>query len=181
MNRKQTTAFLSNLLINTRLSGVGKYYSREVTLDWGTQFERRVDFMEFQPPSQLCVGDIEKGIFICYEVKSCKEDVYSGNGLNFVGEKNYIVTTMDCYKEIQEDIKSGKLQQHVLGLSPDNCPCYGIMVAAPVLSDLTQEYEKPTKLGAPGDWELKIVIPGRQYYRRKPMTELLFCMLRSGR
>lgn len=42
-----------------------------------------------------------------------KEDVFSGNGLNFLGEKNYIVTTMECYKSIQEDIRSGKLNAHI--------------------------------------------------------------------
>lgn len=59
--------------------------------------------MEFSPANQCSVSGIEKGIFTCYEIKSCKEDVYSGNGLNFFGEKNYIVTTMACYKDITTD------------------------------------------------------------------------------
>lgn len=46
--------------------------------------------------------DLQQRIFTCYEIKSCKEDVYSGNGLNFYGEKNYIVTTMECYKDFMK-------------------------------------------------------------------------------
>lgn len=46
MNRKETTEFLSNLLIE-RLSGRGKYYASEVTLDCGggKGETKRVDFM----------------------------------------------------------------------------------------------------------------------------------------
>lgn len=35
MTRSETTKFLSDLLIRNRLSGIGKYYASEVTLDWG--------------------------------------------------------------------------------------------------------------------------------------------------
>ena len=180
MNRKETTAFLSDLLVRTRLSGVGKYYSREVSLRWGTSHERRVDFMEFCPEAQYCASAIEKGIFICYEVKSCKEDVYSGNGLNFVGEKNYIVTTMDCYKDLQEDMRSGKLYKHIKEICPDFYD-YGIMVACPIFRELTDEYENPTPLDNENRWELKVIKNCRQSPRNMAMTELLFCMLRSGK
>lgn len=97
MNRVETTKFLGELLKSSRLSGMGKYWASEVSIDAFTSAGKggRVDFMQFEPPNQCSVGALEKGIFICYEVKSCKEDVYSGNGLNFYGEKNYIVTTMD--------------------------------------------------------------------------------------
>lgn len=37
MNRKETTAFLSNLLERDRLSGsMGKYWAKEVSIDYGT-------------------------------------------------------------------------------------------------------------------------------------------------
>lgn len=50
MNRKETTEFLSKLLIE-RLSGRGKYYASEVTLDCGggKGKEKRVDFVQFVP------------------------------------------------------------------------------------------------------------------------------------
>lgn len=100
MTRKETTAFLSDLLIHKKFGGPGKYWAREVSIDpWVIGKAKRVDFMQFIPENQCSIGAIEKGIFVCYEIKSCIEDVYSGNGLNFLGEKNYIVTTMECYKK----------------------------------------------------------------------------------
>ena len=84
MNRAETTRFLGDLL-KERL-GFRSYWSREVSIDYGTNRVKRVDFMQFVPPGVIYPSEIEKGIFICYEVKSCREDVYSGNGLNFLGE-----------------------------------------------------------------------------------------------
>lgn len=182
MNRKETTAFLSDMLIR-RLSGIGKYYAREVSVNWGTSKEKRVDFMEFDPPAQYCTSQIEKGIFVCYEVKSCKEDVFSGNGLNFFGEKNYIVTTMQCWKDIQDDMRSGKLARHIDECSPDSSHYYGIMVAVPYMRNPTDEYENPTPLDSPDviGWDFSVVMPCRQGPRSKSMVELLFCMMRSGK
>lgn len=87
MDRKETTKFLGQLLINTRFRGAGKHWASEVSIDpWGRE-AKRVDYMQFSPADQCSISGIEKGIFTCYEIKSCKEDVYSGNGLNFLGEK----------------------------------------------------------------------------------------------
>ena len=97
MNRKETTKLLTQILINDKLTD-RKYYAREVTLDYGTNHPKRIDVMQFIPKGVVHTSDIEKGIFISYEIKSCKEDIYSGNGLNFYGEKNYIVTTMETYR-----------------------------------------------------------------------------------
>ena len=131
MNRKETTKFLTDLLIHDRLSD-RKYYAKEVTLDYGTIQPKRIDVMEFRPKGVVYASDMEKGIFVCYEIKSCYEDVYSGHGLNFYGEKNYIVTTMDTYKKLQEDIRSGKLLKHIadfMGIKV--CPQFGIIVPIP--------------------------------------------------
>lgn len=107
MNRKETTKFLSDLLIKERLSGRGKYYAREVSIDYGTTNVKRVDFMQFEPAGVVHQSDIEKGIFTCYEVKSCKEDVYSGRigslntQINFLEselqKKDYIFTKSEEY------------------------------------------------------------------------------------
>ncbi len=91
MNRKEITRFLSELLVKKkRLSGMGKYYASEVTMDWYigkiTHTMRRVDFIQFVPKNQTVSG-IEHGDFYFYEVKSCKEDYNSGNGLTFEGDK----------------------------------------------------------------------------------------------
>ena len=136
MKRSEITKFLSRLLEKSRFSGPGKYWAREVSLDYGYAAgkPRRVDYMQFIPENQCSISAIEKGIFACYEIKSCKEDIYSGNGLNFIGEKNYLVTTMECYKEILPDLKNGKFAQHIRENFPE---CYaeignmGVMVAVP--------------------------------------------------
>ena len=49
MNRKETTRFLSELLVQRKL--LGKYYASEVTLDCGAGKgkEKRVDFIQFVP------------------------------------------------------------------------------------------------------------------------------------
>lgn len=180
MNRKETTAFLSNLLISDRLAKRGKYYAREVSIDYGTTNVKRVDFMQFEPKGVIYQSDIEKGIFTCYEVKSCKEDVFSGNGLNFIGEKNYIVTTMECYKDIQPDMRSGRLWNHIQECCPEFTAHFGIMVPVPVFAEPEDEYVNPTKLDSDTPWELKVVYPCNIGFRRRSTTELLFCMLRSG-
>lgn len=180
MDRKETTKFLSDLLIKNRLTGRGKYYAREVSIDYGTTNVKRVDFMQFKPEGVIYQSDIEKGIFICYEVKSCIEDIYSGNGLNFIGEKNYIVTTMECYKKLQKDMRSGKLWEHIKNCCQGEPAHYGIMVPVPWSFKPEDEYDKPTELTNAIEWELKVILPCTQGSRKRSMTELLFCMLRSG-
>ena len=179
MNRKEKTDFLRNLLINEKLAGRGKYWSSEVTIDYGSINVKRVDFMQFEPQGVIYTSDIEKAIFTCYEVKSCREDVFSGNGLNFLGEKNYIVTTMECYKSILPDLRNGKLWQHIQKCNPESSPHFGFIVPVPYMTDITDEFETPTELNKDIRWELKVIYPCRQGYRKKSTIELLFCMLRS--
>lgn len=180
--RKETTRFLGELLVKNRLSGIGKYWASEVSIDPWTAKGKRVDFMQFIPPTQCCLSDIEKGIFVCYEIKSCKEDIYSGNGLNFLGEKNYIITTMQCYKDvIIPDMRSGKFWNHLKNSAPESSNYVGVMVAIPYMWDVNKEFEKPTPLTDDMAWELKVVMPCRVVPRRRSITEILFCMLRSGK
>ena len=181
MDRKQTTQFLENLLVLDRFGGIGKYWAREVSVDYGTKDVKRVDFMQFEPVGVTSIDAIEEGIFTCYEIKSCKEDVFSGNGLNFVGEKNYIVTTMECWKSIQDDMISGRLDEHVKECCPNSSYHYGIMVAIPVWSKANDEYINPTPLDHASDWKLAVVIPCVKGPRKRSITEMLFCMLRSGK
>lgn len=106
MNRKEITKFLGDILVSEKFSGMGKYWAKEVTLDYGhgRGKEKRVDFMQFETPKQMEVSDLEKGIFICYEIKSCKADFTSGFGQNFIGEKNYFVMPMSLYREVVQEI-----------------------------------------------------------------------------
>lgn len=188
MTRSETTKFLSRLLEKSCFSGPGKYWAREVSLDYGYAAgkPRRVDYMQFIPENQCAISAIEKGIFACYEIKSCKEDIYSGNGLNFIGEKNYLVTTMECYKEILPDLKNGKFAQHIRENFPE---CYaeignmGVMVAVPYQREVAEEFENSTPLdGDVEKWKLSVAIKcNHNGSRKRSMTELLFCMVRSGR
>lgn len=179
MNRKEITEFLGGLVVE-RIGHRGSYWGKEVSIDYGTSDVKRVDFMQFEPAGVTAISAIEKGIFTCYEVKSCKEDVFSGNGLNFLGEKNYIVTTMDCYKSILEDMRSGKLDAHIEQCCPNSSHYYGIMVAIPRYRELTDEFENPTALNMDIDWKLANIYPCRQGFRKRSITEMLFYILRSG-
>lgn len=185
MNRKETTALLTDILISDRLSD-RKYYAKEVTLDYGTNHPKRVDVMQFAPAGVTYASDIEKGIFTCYEIKSCYNDVYSGNGLNFYGEKNYIVTTMETYKRLQDDFRSGKFISHLKTVNPESSTHFGVLVAVPshldlrITDEMYAEYESPTKFGGNyRDWKFQAILPCHDGPRIRPTTELLFCMLRS--
>lgn len=166
MNRKETTQFLGDLLKRDKLCGRGKYWASEVTLDYGTNEVRRVDFMQFEPLNQYSISGLEKGIFICYEVKSCKADYNSGFGKNFIAEKNYLVMPMKTYKEVINDIP----------------PSVGVLCPIPLNRDKYTEFENPTELNdSVSLWHLETIRAARQRERSRAMVELLFCMLRSGK
>lgn len=186
LNRADTTRLLTDILIHSRLSD-RKYYAEEVTLDYGTIHPIRVDVMQFEPKGVMSGSDIEKGIFTCYEIKSCRADLYSGHGLNFIAEKNYIVTTMEMWKKtLQEDIRTGQLDKFIIRENDRAILNYGVLVAVPQLVDVKdtnevyREYENPTPFGGEYcDWKLWTAQPCREGRRYRSMTELLFCMLRS--
>lgn len=113
MTRSGTTKFLGEILKLRRLRIAGLQYASEVVLDYGTKHPRRIDFVSFEPQDQMSIAGIERGIFSFYEVKSCKEDVFSGNGLSFVGDKNYLVTTMQCHKDLLPSMDSGAFQKQI--------------------------------------------------------------------
>jgi hypothetical protein len=134
--------------------------------------------MQFIPDGQCSVSALEKGIFVCYEIKSCKEDVYSGNGLNFLGEKNYIVTTLECYKELLPDIKSGKLKRYIQENYPESSTKFGIIGAVRGAKD--GDFDGAIKADSDvNKWHLETIVKCRTGLRRKSMVELLFCMLRA--
>lgn len=188
MNRKQTTKLLTDILINDRLSD-RKYYAKEVSIDYGTDKVKRVDVMEFVPKGVLHTSDIEKGHFVCYEIKSCKEDIFSGNGLNFLGEENYIVTTMETYSKLCKEgiIANGTITEFIKEHNPESSTDYGFLVTVPSkITDLrnktaiVEEFENPTKFeGNVGDWRLYKITPCIPTGRDRSTIELLFCMLRS--
>ena len=181
-NRKTITAFLENLLYEEKLCGMGMYWAKEVVVDYGSSKAKtkRIVFMQYIPDGQCSISSLEKGIFICYEVKSCKEDVYSGNGLNFLGEKNYIVTTIQCYEDLLPDIQSGKLDRYIKQNYPESYNHYGIMVAMPRGCWKDDKSDKKiTDRSITDEWHLVIMKKCGKALRRKSLVELLFCMLRA--
>lgn len=170
MKSKETTKLLGKILYNQKFSGIGKYYANEVSLNYGTKDVCRVDFMQFVPPSQMSISCYEKGIFICYEVKSCLDDFKSGHGQNYIGEENYLVMPMELYKKVINEIPRD----------------VGVLVPVPksmgrINSEIHEEFENPRKFeGNANNWKLYKI---RNHYpknREKSTTELLFCMSRNG-
>ena len=188
VNRKQTTKLLTDILVNGRLSD-RKYYAKEVSIDYGTDKVKRVDVMEFVPKGVLHTSDIEKGHFVCYEIKSCKEDIFSGNGLNFLGEENYVVTTMETYSKLCKEgiIANGTITEFIKEHNPESSIDYGFLVAVPSkITDLrnktaiVEEFENPTNFeGDISDWRLYKITPCIPTGRNRSTIELLFCMFRS--
>ena len=161
----------------------------EVVFDWGAAHPKRVDVMEFSPAGATYASDIEKGTFTCYEIKSCKEDLFSGSGLNFFGEHNYIVTTMETWKGLVEDaIKEGVLIQYTISKYisenfPESNTNFGVQVVCPMSRTIESEWEDPTPIPEDGNasgWITKTVVKCQGAKRKRGMSEMLFCMLRAA-
>ena len=189
MTRTETTDWLYRILFESRFSGMGKYYACEVTLDTGTISPRRIDVLQFVPPRATYIGDIEKGEFICYEVKSCLEDIMSGHGLNFIGEKNYIVTTLDTYKKFLEKIAPRDEENTFFSWYNKDRPWdvqrdFGVMIACPKGVRVQTYFAEPEKYADipeddPSRWSMQIARSVNPLPRKRSTTELLFCMLRA--
>ena len=187
--RKETTAFLAHLLEN-RMRVPGTYYAKEVVIDYGTDKCRRVDYMHFEPVNTMTVSGIEKGDFICYEIKSCLEDIFSGNGLNFIGDRNYIVTTADVARKFQDDrYLDTELRKQIQSTNPE-ASCYlginvGMLVAVPNDRNMSEELKNPTEI--PEDkklwdnWKLIMHKGCRKCIgKKRSCTEMMFLMLKAA-
>ena len=104
--RKGITAMLSELLEKYIAPNRDNriYWAKEVTFDYGTQNQVRVDYMRFKPRNNTVSG-IESGEFYCYEVKSSVEDFHSKHGHNFIGDYNYYVMPLSVYEDVKGEIK----------------------------------------------------------------------------
>ena len=101
MTRKETTSDLS-ALVERRLSRLTPWWAREVAIEPGCE-GRIVDYMAFRPAARADTatdGDVERGTFSFFEVKSCMADFESGHGLNFEGDENYLV----CERELADEL-----------------------------------------------------------------------------
>lgn len=105
MNRAETTRLLSAMLerhLNPHRDP-RIYIAREVTFDYGTEHQIRVDYMRFKPVNNTVSG-IEKGDVYCYEIKSSVEDFRSKHGHNFIGDYNYYVMPHEVYLAVMKEI-----------------------------------------------------------------------------
>lgn len=164
MTRKEITILLGDILYQQKFTGIGKYYASEVTIDYGTKDVRRVDYMQFVPPNQMSISGLEKGIFICYEIKSCIDDFKSGYGQNFIAEENYLVMPMELYKKVIQEIPHD----------------VGVFVPVPVTtgrknSDYWQEFDNPTEFkGNSNDWRLHKIRDAYPKHRKNQSQNYCF-------
>lgn len=164
MDRKTTTKLLSDLLIRDIL--MGKYWSSEVTFNYGRVGECRIDFVSFTPVNQSTSG-IERGTFSTYEVKSCLEDYRSKNGHNFTMDKNYYVMPMEVYKKIVREL-------------PHNV---GVYCPIPNSKSKHDEFENPTLLEDLQEKRTTMTCIKSAHQKDRDISNsvALFCMLRSGK
>lgn len=94
--------------------------------------------------------------------------------------KNYIVTTMQCYRDILPNLKDGTFTEHLRKTNPDSSTNFGIMVAVPIMIEQYQEFKKPTPISKDMSWRLEVIQPCTYGSRKKSLTEMLFYMVRSG-
>ena len=105
LSRKEITQLLSKALehyINPK-NDTRIYWAKEVTFDYGTLNQIRVDYITFSPINNSVSG-IEKGDFYCCEIKSSVEDFHSKNGHNFIGDYNYYVMLNSVYEKVKNEI-----------------------------------------------------------------------------
>lgn len=105
MDRKETTKNLSTLTekyINPN-HDPRIYWAKEVTFNYGTQEQIRVDYMKLVPENNSISG-IEQSKVYCYEVKSCEDDFNSNHGHNFIGDYNYYIMEYDLFKKVKDKI-----------------------------------------------------------------------------
>lgn len=79
------------------------YWAKEVTFDYSTANQIRVDYMQFKPVNNSVSG-IEKGDVYCFEIKSSVEDFRSKNGHGFIGDLNYYVMPEAVFEAVKEQI-----------------------------------------------------------------------------
>lgn len=86
-----------------------------------------------------------------------------------------------CYKDILPDINNGRLRQHIKECCPESSNNFGIIVPVPEYTEVADEFEHPTELDRSVSWKLNTIYPCHVKGRCRSTTELLFCMLRSGK
>lgn len=176
LSRTEITSLLSSELVRLVLTrkNAYSYWAHEVEVyDERKGAMTWVDFMQFEPAGYHTAthpGNVERGTFSCYEVKSCIADIKSGHGLNWHGDENYMVIPVELYPKFKRayhgsfernfEDRDEKLREHVPSLYDFKFMFYGTARngrgAFRTLDDSMQR------------------LP-----RTKPASELLLCMMRA--
>lgn len=102
--RDETTCELSERVL-ARLRREYSLVASEVWVD----DDHRVDFVGFRPERlSPFPSSIERGEFVCVEVKSCMADFKSGHGLTFQGDVNWLVCPPDLAQSLHETLQLPK-------------------------------------------------------------------------
>ena len=194
--RKEVTKWLGKMLMRDIFkvpSDPRHYWASEVTLrrkdrEPGESEDIRVDFMQFVPVNQTA-GGIDRGEFICYEVKSCKAEFKSKHGHNLIGDKNYYVMTEQLLDELKAEdphLKQLCLRHGYGARAGVYVPRGGYAVGDEDFKETCEEafpqlalYNPLTKTRETG--ELSCVLRADvNAHRPYSNSELLFAMLRSA-
>lgn len=113
------------------------------------------DILECIVPNNA--NKLEEFKFISYEIKSSINDIYSGNGLNFIGDENFLVMTAQTYKNFLPDINSGKFNKYLKKTFPF-CNGYNILVSIPKgTQNIANELLQPSSPQQVAEWELYLI------------------------
>jgi len=165
MGRKEVTETLSRELAEKVLTVKGRYnyWAAEVWLDRYTDHESRVDFVSFEPlggPTYTDGPHIERGRFSFYEVKSCVADLKSGHGLTFEGDDNWLVMPVEMWEPYKQAVHEDEALYAKTRLA--SCLLYG------------------SRRGKAGFFMVNEPFRADWLARRRPASELLFCMMRAS-
>ena len=176
MSRKEVTSLLSSELVRLVLTrkNAYSYWAHEVEVYDGRKGAMgRVDFMQFDPAGYHTAtfpGAVERGVFTCYEVKSCIADIKSGHGLNWFGDENFMVIPVELYPKFKRayhgsfeknfEDRDEKLREHIPSLCAFKFMFYG--TARNGRGAFRALDERMQRLP-----------------RTKPASELLLCMMRA--
>lgn len=171
MGRSDITNGLSTLL-ERKLSDSGVLWSREVSIE--PLGRVRPDYVSVAAPwgKFASVSSIERASITVYEVKSCLADYKSGNGLNAVGDSNFIVAPYELMMKVKELAIDKKI--------PPTAP-WGWMY--PVPSDFSKKRGVECCLGYEGQidgWKLYAVDHIQGNVRNAPVIVFLWAMMYAG-
>lgn len=176
MSRKEITSLLSSELVRLVLTrkNAYSYWAHEVEVyDERKGATTWVDFMQFEPGGYHTAthpGNVERGTFTCYEVKSCLPDIKSGHGLNWFGDENYMVIPVELYPKFKRayhgtyekkfEDRDERLRERVPYLTAFRFMFYGLARNGRGAFRTLDDRMRP--------------LP-----RTKPASELLLCMMRA--